>query len=254
MEEEDNMEILYILWLRQIKRYYRSRSRIIGALGQPLLYMVALGFGLGPVFARAGNGDYFHFLVPGVIAQSVLFTSIYSGIEVIWDKQFGFLKETLVSPVSRFQIMFGRTLGGATVATLQGTIVLAIAYLLGFRADSIAFIPLAFIFMLLTALLFTSLGTAVASLIEDLQGFQLIMNFMVLPLFFLSGSLFPLKDVPILLRVIASVDPLTYGVDSLRGVLTGNNQINLGIDATVLIIITLVLLGLGSYLFSKIQA
>src|SRR5579859_1036717 len=106
------MRAIYILWLRQLKRYFRSKSRIIGALGQPLLYLLALGFGLGPVFQRAGNGNYLQFLVPGVICQSILFTSIFAGIEVIWDKQFGFLKETLVAPVSRFEIMIGRTLGG----------------------------------------------------------------------------------------------------------------------------------------------
>lgn len=248
-----NFEVIYILWLRQIKRYFRSRSRIVGALGQPLLFMLALGFGLGPVFAKAGNGNYFQFLVPGVIAQSVLFTSIFAGIEVIWDKQFGFLKETLVAPVSRFEIMIGRTLGGATVATLQGLIVLIIATLLGFRTHTLILIPFAFLFMLITALLFTSLGTAVASVIEDMQGFQLIMNFMVLPFFFLSGALFPLKGIPVLLRSIVSIDPLTYGVDGLRGMLVGSNQINLGIDALVLIIITAILISIGSYLFSKIQ-
>lgn len=248
------MQVIYILWLRQIKRYFRSRSRIIGALGQPLLFMMALGFGLGPVFARAGNGNYFHFLVPGVIAQSVLFTSIFAGIEVIWDKQFGFLKETLVAPVSRFQIMNGRTLGGATVATMQGVIVLIISYLLGFRANNVFLIPFAFVFMFVTALLLTSLGTAIASVIEDMQGFQLIMNFLVLPLFFLSGSLFPLNGIPIILKIIASVDPLTYGVDGIRGMLTGSSQINLGIDIIVLCFISFALIGIGSYLFSKIQS
>lgn len=248
-----NIEVIYILWLRQIKRYFRSRSRIVGALGQPLLFMLALGFGLGPVFAKAGNGNYFQFLVPGVIAQSVLFTSIFAGIEVIWDKQFGFLKETLVAPVSRFEIMIGRTLGGATVATLQGLIVLIIATILGFRAHNLFLIPFAFLFMLITALLFTSLGTAVASIIEDMQGFQLIMNFMVLPFFFLSGALFPLNGIPPLLRSIVSVDPLTYGVDGLRGMLVGSNQMNLGLDAIVLTVATLLLVALGSYLFSKIQ-
>ena len=114
---------IYILWLRQLKRYIRSRSRIIGSLGQPLLFLLALGYGFGPVFQKAGQGNYLEFLAPGVIAMSILFTAIFSGIEIIWDKQFGFLKETLVAPVSRLNIMIGRTLGGATVATLQGIIV-----------------------------------------------------------------------------------------------------------------------------------
>lgn len=245
--------VIYILWLRQLKRYVRARSRIIGALGQPLLYLLALGFGLGPIFQRAGAGNYLQFLVPGVIAQSILFTSIFAGIEVIWDKQFGFLKETLVAPVSRWEIMIGRTLGGATVATLQGLIVLCIAFILGFRPSSyvgLLFVPF---FMALTAILFTSLGTAIASFVEDMQGFQLIMNFLVLPLYFLSGALFPLRGIPPALQIVAFVDPLTYGVDGLRNLISHSAQLPLSVDFLILSIITVVLLSIGTYLFSKIQ-
>src|SRR5882762_6192440 len=121
------MNTIYILWLRQLKRYVRSKSRVVGSLGQPALFLVALGFGFGPIFRKAGGGNYIDFLAPGVIAQGILFTAIFSGIELIWDRQFGFLKETLVAPVSRFEIMIGRTLGGATVATLQGLIVFFLA-------------------------------------------------------------------------------------------------------------------------------
>lgn len=247
------MQAMYILWLRQLKRYFRTRSRIIGSLGQPLLYMIALGFGLGPVFQKAGGGNYLQFLVPGVIAQSILFTSIFAGIEVIWDKQFGFLKETLVAPVSRFEIMIGRTFGGATVATLQGLIVLGISYLIGFRMHNLLLLPLVTIFMAIIALLFTSLGTAIASTIEDMQGFQLIMNFLVMPLYFLSGALFPLKGIPLALKIVSSFDPLTYGVDGLRGLLINNSQLSLTLDFFILSILTGILLLLGSYLFSKIQ-
>ena len=123
------MSTIYILWLRQIKRYLRSRSRIIGSLGQPVLFLFALGFGFGPIFQKAGQGNYIQFLAPGIIAMSILFTSIFNGIEIIWDRQFGFLKETLVAPVSRIEIMLGRTLGGATVAVFQGVIVFGIALL-----------------------------------------------------------------------------------------------------------------------------
>src|SRR4030043_276087 len=114
------MKVIYILWLRQLKRYTRSRSRIVGSLAQPLLFLVALGFGFGPIFQRAGSGNYLEFLAPGVISMSIIFTAIFSGIEIIWDRQFGFLKETLVAPVSRLNIMIGRTLGGTTVAIIQG--------------------------------------------------------------------------------------------------------------------------------------
>ena len=247
------MKIIYILWLRQIKRYFRSRARIIGSLGQPLLFLVALGFGFGPIFEQAGGGNYIQFLAPGIIAMSILFTALFSGIEIIWDKQFGFLKETLVAPVSRFKIMIGRTLGGATVATLQGIIVLLISFIVGFRIGNVIMLPFGFIFMLLIALLFTALGTAIASILEDMQGFQLIMNFIVMPLFFLSGALFPLQGLPKAIGIAASINPLSYGVDGLRGTLVNGAQFGLGLDFIVLGFITAILLSVGSYLFSKIQ-
>lgn len=248
------MSTIYILWLRQLKRYIRSRSRIVGSLGQPALFLVALGFGFGPIFQRAGGGNYIDFLAPGVIAQGILFTAIFSGIELIWDRQFGFLKETLVAPVSRFEIMIGRTLGGATIATVQGLIVFLLTLLIGFRPVNWAVVPAAIVVMFLIALLFTSLGTAIASVLQDFQGFQLIMNFLVMPLFFLSGSLFPLTSAPGFLKIISSIDPLTFGVDGLRSVLIGVSHFSLVMDIGVLIALTAVMLGVGSYLFSKIEA
>ncbi len=244
---------IYILWLRQLKRYIRSRSRIIGSLGQPLLFLVALGYGFGPIFQKAGQGNYLEFLAPGVIAMSILFTAIFSGIEIIWDKQFGFLKETLVAPVSRLNIMIGRTLGGATVATLQGIIVFLISIAAGFRPTNIVFLPVAFLVMALTALLFTAMGTAIASLLEDMQGFQMVMNFLVMPIFFLSGALFPLAGLPDSIVTIASLNPLTFGVDGLRGALVGQMHFGFITDFAVVSGITVLFLVVGSYLFSKIE-
>ncbi|NLX91486.1 MAG: ABC transporter permease [Firmicutes bacterium] len=247
------MSVIYILWLRQLKRYFRSKPRIIGALGQPLLFLFALGYGFGPVFQRAGEGDYLQFLVPGIIAMSVLFTSLFSGIEIIWDRQFGFLKETLVAPVSRVIIMLGRTFGGATVAVIQGIIILAISLLAGFRFSSPAALLTALLFMFLIAILFTALGTAIASVLEDMQGFQLIMNFIIMPLFFLSGALFPLDDLPAAVGVIVRLNPLSYGVDGLRGALIDQAQLGIWADFGVLTLSSLVLVVIGGYLFSKIQ-
>lgn len=193
------------------------------------------------------------FLAPGVMSMSILFTAIFSGIEIIWDRQFGFLKETLVAPVSRITIMIGRTLGGATVALMQGLIVFAICFLAGFRPEDWSMVPLAFGFMFLVSLLFTALGTAIASVLEDFQGFQLIMNFLVMPLFFLSGALFPLESAPTPLAVIAYFDPLSYGVDAIRGSLTGIVHFGLAVDFIVLSAFTLVCLWVGSWLFSRIQ-
>lgn len=247
------MLTIYILWLRQIKRYLRSRARIIGSLGQPLLFLFALGFGFGPTFAKANGGNYIMFLAPGVISMSILFTAMFSGMEMLWDRQFGFLKETLVAPVPRINIMLGRTLGGATVAFLQGIIVFVICFVAGFHPVSWLMVPVAFAFMFLIALLFTALGTAIACVLEDFQGFQLIMNFLVMPLFFLSGALFPLENAPGVIKIIASLDPLSYGVDAIRQSLTGLSHFGLLMDLGVLGVITALCLIVGSYLFSRIQ-
>lgn len=247
------MKKIYILWLRQIKKYLRSKSRLLGSMAQPLLFLLALGYGFGSVFQQAGQGNYLNFLAPGIIGMSIIFTAIFSGMEVIWDRQFGFLKETLVAPMSRLHIMIGRTLGGATVATMQGVVVMFISLIFGFHPISwLAVIP-AIGIMFLIALLFTSLGTMVASLLDDMQGFQLIMNFLVMPLFFLSGALFPLQGLPKALAIIARIDPLSYGIDALRALFIGIGHYGLGTDVVVLGVITLVFLLLGSYFFKKIQ-
>lgn len=247
------MSTIYILWLRQLKRYFRSRARMVGSLGQPILFLVALGFGLGPIYAKAGGGNYLEFLAPGIIGMSILFTAMFSGIEVIWDRQFGFLKETMVAPVSRLNIMFGRTLGGATVALLQGCVVFIISFGIGFRPVSWLTLPLAFVFMFLIAFLFTAFGTALASRLEDMQGFQLIMNFVIMPIFFLSGALFPLDGLSRALSIVAALNPLSYGIDGLRGVFIGLSHFGLPVDLGVLSLVTLAFLALGSYRFSKIQ-
>jgi ABC-2 type transport system permease protein len=250
------MRAIYIMWLRQIKRYLRSRSRIIGALGQPILYLLALGYGFGQVYARAGQGNYLEFLAPGIIAMSILFTAMFNGVEMIWDRQFGFLKETLVAPVSRFNIMLGRVLGGATVATIQGIIVLALAFAIGFRIHtphSAGLVLMSLVFMFLIALMFTALGTGIASTLQDFQGFQLIMSFVVMPTYFLSGAIFPLVGLPKLLSIFTHIDPLTYGVDGLRSVLISTGHFPLGLDLLILAGLSLIFLAAGSYLFSRIE-
>ena len=245
------MKTIYILWLRQLKRYFRSKSRMFGSLAQPLLFLFSLSFGFGPVFSKAGEGNYLQFLVPGIIGMSIIFTSIFSGMEIIWDRQFGFLKETLVAPVSRFNIMIGRTMGGATVAVMQGTLVLFLSLFVGFRPFSLFLVPVAILVMFLSALLFTAMGTMIASKLDDMQGFQLIVNFLVMPLFFLSGAIFPLTGG--VLGTIARFDPLSYSIDSLRSLLSNINNFGLAFDILVLSIVTFIFLGLGSYFFSKIQ-
>jgi len=234
--------VIYVLWQRQLKRYFRSRARIVGSLGQPLLFLLALGFGFGPIYQRAGQGNYIQFLAPGVIAMTVLFSSMFNGIELIWDRQFGFLKETLVAPVPRVTIMIGRTLGGATTSVMQGLIVAIACAIAGFRPNSVMAIGGGLLFMTLIAVMFTALGTACASVLSDFQGFQMIMNFLVMPTFFLSGALFPLTGLPRALDIIARIDPLSYGVDGLRGSMTGVSHFGQSLDLAVLSVLTVVLL------------
>jgi len=247
------MYAVYVMWLRELKRFARSKSRIIGSMGQPIFFLVALGYGLGPVFEKAGQGNYLEFIAPGIIAMSIIFTAIFNGVAMIMDRQFGFLKETMVAPVSRLSIMFGRTLGGATVATAQGIFVLIIAMIVGFRPVSFVGVALSLFAMLLTALVFSALGMAIASRLKDTQGFQLIMNFLVMPLFFLSGALFPLSDIPHALLIVVRLDPLSYGVDALRSFLIGTSYFGVGVDFLVLGFTATLLLIIGNYLFSTIE-
>jgi ABC-2 type transport system permease protein len=247
------MRAIYILCLRQLKRYVRSPARIVGSLGQPIVFLLALGFGLGSIFKRAGAGNYFNFVTPGIVAMGIMFTAVFSGIEIIWDRQFGFLKETLVAPVSRLQIVLGRVLGGAIVAMLQGAAVFLVCLAFGFRFESWLLLPVAVIFMFLISLLFTSIGTAIGSVLQDMQGFPLVMNFLVMPLFFFSDALFPMNGLPKALAAALLLNPVTYGVDGLRGALGNAFAFNVATDLAVLVVLSSILLSIGSYLFSKIQ-
>jgi len=244
---------IYILWLRELKRYTRSRAQIVASIGQPLLYLLALGFGLGPVFRKAGEGSYLQFVAPGVIGMSVLFTSIFSGIGLLWDRQFGFLKETLVAPVPRVQIMIGKTFGGATVAILQGLLIVIVCLVAGFRPAHLSSLPLALLFMMLIAIVFAAAGTVIGSGLQNMQGFQLIMNFLVMPIFFLSGALYPLNNLPAGLAAVTRVNPLTYGIDGLRGAFISTAHFPPALDASLLAATALVLLALGARAFSRIK-
>jgi ABC-2 type transport system permease protein len=247
------MSVIYVMWLRELRRYVRSRAQIVASLAQPLLYLLGLGFGLGPVFQKAGQGNYLQFVAPGIIGMTILFSSIFSGAGLIFDRQFGFLKETLVAPVPRIYVMLGRTLGAATVAVIQSLLVAVVCLICGFRPVDYRTLPLALLFMGLIASLFSSLGTAIGSTLQNIQGFQMIMSFLVMPIFFLSGALYPLNNLPAALNAVVTVDPLAYGVDSLRSILIGSTHFGLLTDATVLLAVGIVVLLIGSRLFSKIQ-
>ena len=248
------MNVVYALWLREMRRYLRSPGHVLASLGQPLVFLFVLGIGFGPIFARSGNGDYLQFVAPGVIGMIILFTSVLSGVPLMLDREFGSLKETLVAPVPRSSILLGRMLGGGTIAILQGLIVAVISAIAGLRPVSIAALPLALLFMVFIASMFTALGMAAGSVLVDVQSFPLIMNFVVMPVFLFSGALFPLTDLPKLLGYVTGLDPLAYGVDGLRVALIGVSHFGISTDLAVVAIVSGVLFAVATYLFSRIEA
>lgn len=247
------MNGIYILWYRQLKRFVRTKSRIVGALGQPIIFLLAIGFGLNPIYQKAGGGNYIQFLAPGIIVMSVLFTSIFTGLEIIWDKQFGFLKETLVAPIPRWEILVGKVLGGATVAMIQGTLVFLITLVAGFRPTNLLAVPIAFLFLFLVAILSSAIGAAIAARLDDMQSFPLIINFLVQPLFFLSGAIFPLKNLPLFLDILTKINPFSYGVDGLRYAFSGSHVFSPLISISVLTVASIIMLSIGMYQFSRVQ-
>jgi ABC-2 type transport system permease protein len=237
-----------------MRRYFRSRSRIIGAIGQPLLFLLALGYGLGSVYKQAGQGDYLQFLVPGIIVQTLLFSGVFWGIQILFDKRFGFLKEMLVAPVSRLRILLGNALGGATINIIQALLVFGISFALGFRPENWAMLPVALLVMVALSVMLTSFGAAIASMVEDFQGFQAINNFLVFPLFFLSSALYPLTNAPIVLRWLASANPISYAVDALRYTLVNQTHFGIWKDLAVLSVALVVTVYFAVNRFNWLQA
>ena len=253
--ETRELQAIYVMWLRQMKRFIRSKSRIIATIVQPLFFLFILGFGFRYADMPGVTGDYLHFLAPGIITMAILFSSMFTGISVLWDKQFGFLQEVLVAPISRISIIIGRTLGGATTALIQGFIILLIALGMGVPITGITGVLLTLVFMILIAFSAVGFGLILASRIEDFQGFQIIMNLLIMPLLFLSSVFFPIASNPEIPRwavQLSYLNPLFYMVDGLRGSLTGINQVNSpALNLIVILIICIVTVSLGSYLFSK---
>ncbi|MFC1496248.1 ABC transporter permease [Candidatus Margulisiibacteriota bacterium] len=254
------LSAIYVLWLREMKKYFRSKERIIGSVAMPLMFMAFLGFG----FSRASipgmdsNLDYILFLVPGIIGMNMLFSSMFAGISVLWDKEFGFLKEIMVAPVSRVSIALGRIAGGATTGIIQGSIIFIVSHFFGFSLSpqysllrSLGAVVMMYLFMILISLSFLSLGLSFASNMRDAQGFEMIINFVMFPLFFLSGAISPINNLPPAVRLISYLNPLTYGVDGLRGVLVGSSMFPLFLDFMLCLVSALIMVAIATYFFER---
>ncbi len=248
------MQAVYVLLLRDLKRYVRTKSRILGSLGMPFFFLLffSMGFRRASIPSLPEDISYIEFLTPGVISMVLLFTGTFSGVSVVWDRQFGFLREILVAPISRMSIAIGRTLGGAVTALMQGTIMLCVSTLIGFKFNFIKF-PIAIFVMFLIAMAFTATGVAISTFMEDIHGYQIVVNFFVFPIFLLSGAIFPIKEFPEVVKVIALLNPLTYGVDLLRWAFIDFSEIDPIKDLIVLISYSVTILIMSSLLFSRTE-
>lgn len=244
---------IYTLWLRDVTRFLRDKPRIVSSAAQPLLWLFVLGLGLSTAFVKGGSPQYLRFIYPGIISMSVLFTSIFSAVSIIWDREFGFLKEVLVAPIPRWSVAIGRALGGSTVAVMQGTIILIVAPFIGVKFGILQLL-LAFIIMFMIAFSMTSFGILIASRMHTHEGFQVVVNFLLLPMFFLSGAMFPTsKGLPIWMHALVRIDPLSYGVDALRQTLVGLKVFPIWLDLAVVICFGAVALSLGVWYFERTE-
>jgi ABC-2 type transport system permease protein len=211
----DDLRALWVVWKRELIRFRRNRLRILTSLAQPVLFLFILGTGLSSIIPTAAHFNFRTFMFAGVLGMTVLFTSIFSAISIVWDREFGFLREMLVAPVHRWTLVLGKCLGGATVATIQGAIMLALAGLVGVPYNPVMLLVL-LLEMMLTAFALTAFGVMLAARISDVQSFQVVTQLFVLPMFFLSGAVFPITKLPAWLGVLSKLDPLSYAVDPLR--------------------------------------
>ena len=243
------------MWMRDMKRLLRSKSRIFGMLGMPLFFLIFLGMGFGSMrLAGIPEGvDYRTFLAPGMVAMVLLMTSLITGVSVLWDKEYGYLKEILVAPVSRLAIVLGRIAGGVTTALFQALLVLAVAALLGVRVSYLPQLPLMLLSMVLLSMTFVGLGVSVATLINDTQAFHLIMNLLTFPMFFLSGVFYPISNFPNWLQKVAMANPMTYGVDALRSTMLNISELHLLTDLMVLALIAIAICLFASMRFTRVE-
>lgn len=245
---------VYTMWLREMIRFERSKTRIIGALATPLFFLVILGTGFSSVFQFRGGGTVnIGFFAPGFIGMTILFSSLLGGVSIIWDREFGFLKEILIAPVSRFFVALGKAIGGVTTAMIQGILIMVIAGFIGVKYESLAGVLAAVVVMFLSGIGFIGLGIALASKIDSHEGFQMVMSFLTMPLVLLSGAFFPISRLPDWLSVLVYLNPLTYGVEALRWYLLGSSTIRIEQSITVLVLFAFAMITLGGRLFGKMR-
>ncbi|MFC1616639.1 ABC transporter permease [Candidatus Margulisiibacteriota bacterium] len=249
-----NLKAIYILWLRDIKIFFRLKSKLISSLVMPVILLIVFssGFRNMDIFHSYNkNIEYIQFLVPALICMNLIFAATAAGISVISDKNYGFLKEIMVAPVSRIAIVIGKILGAASVALLKAIMLLIISFFIGFKIYSFLYLIPALIVMFLISSIFIGLGLILSSVIKDIYSFGLIINFIVYPLFFLSGAFFPLNNLSPALKFLAYLDPLTYGLDALRGTLIGVSAFPFYLNIIIVFVFSVLFTVLGAFFLSR---
>lgn len=250
---------VYVIISREFKRFFRQKARLLGTVARPLLWLIIIGNGFTKLINTGGDVTYSQFIVPGIIGMTILFSSIFSTISVVWDREFGFLREMLVAPISRMTIIIGKLISGIMIALFQGILILSIAPLFGIAITLSQFLMM-IILMALVSLSITSFGLLIASFLTSLEGFSAIMNFVVLPMFFLSGALYPVKSMPLFLQYLAKINPLSYGIDSFKHVILTadaesvlSTDFSLAMDISVVVVFSIIMIILTSFSFERIE-
>lgn len=252
-----NLKAVYVISFREFKKFIRERSRLLGTMARPILWLFVVGGGMSRLVNVPGGVSYLQFIFPGMIGMTILFASIFSAISIVWDREFGFLKEILVAPISRFSVVFGKAMAGTTISLVQVLIMVVFIPILGIHISILQFFELIFVAAML-AFSLTAMGILVASRMSSYEGFNIIMNFLVMPMFFLSGAMYPVKLLPPILKEVTHFNPLTYGVDALKNVLLSGEAGNtlgpeypLMLDLSILGIFLVVVVVLANHSFRK---
>lgn len=249
---------IYVIVLREFKRFFRQRGRMLTTIARPLIWLFIVGAGMTKIVDVDSGGNYLQFLLPGIIGMTILFSSIFSTISVVWDREFGFLREMLVAPVSRLTIVFGKLLAGTLLSFFQAMLLLLVAPVIGLTITPVAVLYMFFL-VFLVSLSLTAFGLFIAAQLDSLEGFNVIMNFIVLPMFFLSGALYPVENLPQPLRYLTYINPLSYGVDSFKHVMLPaqgrlSAEFSLGLDILLLSFFAVLMVILSAWAFERRKA
>ncbi len=243
-------EAVWMIWQRDLVRFRRQPTRLYGSIVRSIVWLFALGLGLRQSFVPVSGMNYTQFIFPGVISMALIFASLQSAISVIWDREFGFLKEVMVAPIPRSSLLLGKALGGASTSTLQGIVVMAFAPLAGVHLTIISVVT-AVALMFLTSIAMTSMGLAIAVRMTDFEGFGSLQNMVVMPMYLLSGAMFPTHGLPLWLNAVLVANPLSYGVSAIRGVLLNYYTHALALDVVVLGGFSVVMLSIAIWLLER---